>query len=118
MGKRLYPVLPVRLITRIDYPVKDYVTRISSPLLVVHSRDDEIIPFDMGKIIYDAANEPKYFFEMGGDHNAGFWISRERYVPALNQFLTGILRPVSEPRDDDPDSIIAGQAGAFPGGPG
>ena len=118
MGKRLYPVLPVRLITRIDYPVKDYVTRISSPLMVVHSRDDEIIPFDMGKAIFDAANEPKTFFEMGGDHNAGFWISRERYVPAMNDFMTGILSPVSEPRDDDPDSIIAGPAGVLPIGPG
>ena len=65
MGRRLYPVLPVRLITRIRYPVKDYVTRIDAPLLVIHSRDDEIIPFDMAKTIYQAAGEPKTFFEMG-----------------------------------------------------
>ena len=107
MGRRLYPILPVRLITRIDYPVKNYVTRISSPLLVVHSRDDEIIPFDMGQAIFEAANEPKTFFEMGGDHNAGFWISRERYVPALDAFLDGILGRVASPRDDAGESVIA-----------
>jgi fermentation-respiration switch protein FrsA (DUF1100 family) len=87
MGRRLYPVLPVRLITRIGYPVTDYVTKIDSPLMVVHSRDDEIIPFDMGRAIFDAAREPKTFLEIGGDHNAGFWISRERYVPTLDTFL-------------------------------
>ena len=87
MGRRLYPVLPVKLITRIRYPVKEYVSNISAPLLIVHSRDDEIIPFDMAKTNFEAANEPKTFFEMGGDHNAGFWISRELYVPALHGFL-------------------------------
>ena len=95
MGKRLYPVLPVRLITRIGYPVREYVTRLQVPLLVVHSRDDEIIPFDMGLAIYEAAPEPKTFFELRGDHNAGFWISRERYVPALNDYLDGVLGPIN-----------------------
>ena len=87
MGRRLYPVLPVRLITRIGYPVTDYVKTIDAPLMVVHSRDDEIIPFDMGRAIFDAAREPKTFLEIGGDHNAGFWISRERYVPTMDAFL-------------------------------
>lgn len=90
MGRRLYPVLPVRLITRIRYPVKEYVRDIHAPLLIVHSRDDEIIPFDMAKTNFEAAKEPKTFFEMGGEHNAGFWISREIYVPALDGFLDSL----------------------------
>ena len=91
MGKRLYPVLPIRLITRIGYPVKEYVTRIRAPLLVAHSRYDEIIPFDMGRTNFEAAPEPKSFLEMEGDHNAGFWISREYYVPALDEFFFMVL---------------------------
>jgi fermentation-respiration switch protein FrsA (DUF1100 family) len=91
MGKQLYPVLPVRLITRIDYPVREYVTRIRAPVLVAHSRHDEIIPFSMGETIFEEALEPKSFLEMEGDHNAGFWISRETYVPALHEFLTRAL---------------------------
>jgi fermentation-respiration switch protein FrsA (DUF1100 family) len=91
MGKRLYPVLPVRLITRIDYPVRDYVTRIRAPVLVAHSRDDEIIPFSMGQTLFDLAREPKIFLEMEGDHNAGFWISREKYVPTLDEFFVTVF---------------------------
>jgi fermentation-respiration switch protein FrsA (DUF1100 family) len=94
MGRRLYPVLPVRLITRIDYPVKDYVTATQAPLLVIHSRDDEIIPFDMGRAVFEAATGPKTFLEINGDHNAGFWLSRETYVPALDDFLTEALGPI------------------------
>jgi len=100
MGKRLYPVLPARLITRIGYPVRDYVSRIDAPLMVVHSRQDEIIPFDMAETVFEAANEPKTFLELGGDHNAGFWISRETYVPALDSFFTKVLGPVNPSRGD------------------
>jgi len=59
MGNRLYPFLPVRLITRLKYPVKEYVKHVSSPLLIIHSQQDEIIPFDMGQSIFAAAPEPK-----------------------------------------------------------
>jgi hypothetical protein len=105
MGKRLYPVLPARLITRIGYPVRDYVTRIDAPLMVVHSRQDEIIPFDMAETVFQAANEPKTFLELGGDHNAGFWISRETYVPALDTFFTRVLGPARPSRRGSPLSI-------------
>jgi len=91
MGKRLYPVLPVRLITRLDYPVRDYITHINAPVLVAHSREDEIIPFSMGQALFNAAREPKTFLEMEGDHNAGFWISREQYVPALDEFFRTVF---------------------------
>jgi fermentation-respiration switch protein FrsA (DUF1100 family) len=91
MGKQLYPVLPVRLITRIHYPVREYVTRIEVPVLVAHSRHDEIIPFGMGRTIFESALEPKSFLEMQGDHNAGFWISRETYVPTLDEFFSRVL---------------------------
>ena len=87
MARRLYPWLPARLITRLKYPVRDHVAAATSPVLVIHSRDDEIIPFDMGRALFDAAPEPKTFFELRGDHNAGFWLSRDTYVPALESYL-------------------------------
>ena len=88
MAKRLYPFLPARLITRLRYPVTDYVRDIQSPLLVVHSRDDEIIPFDMGQAIFRAAPEPKSFLALNGDHNMGFLLSREAYLAGLESFIT------------------------------
>jgi hypothetical protein len=87
MARRLYPFLPAGLITRLRYPVTDYVRAIRAPLLVVHSRDDEIIPFDMGQAIFAAAPEPKSFLELRGDHNMGFLLSREAYVAGLEAFL-------------------------------
>ncbi|NNL00037.1 MAG: alpha/beta hydrolase [Xanthomonadales bacterium] len=87
MAARLYPFLPARLITRLKYPVKDYVKQLSSPLLVVHSQQDEIIPFDMGQSIFTAAPEPKEIMQLSGDHNGGFLLNRERYQAAIGKFL-------------------------------
>jgi fermentation-respiration switch protein FrsA (DUF1100 family) len=91
MARRLYPFLPVRLITRIRYPVKEYASRLDCPVLVVHSRDDEIIPFEMGRSIYAAVKPRKSFLEIRGDHNNGFFISRHEYVAGLAGFIDSIF---------------------------
>jgi fermentation-respiration switch protein FrsA (DUF1100 family) len=91
MARRLYPVYPARLLTRLKYPVIEFAARLQCPVLVVHSRDDEIIPFSMGEAIYAAAPQPKEFIELRGDHNAGFWISREAYAAGLAAFLSRVL---------------------------
>jgi fermentation-respiration switch protein FrsA (DUF1100 family) len=91
MAKRIYPFYPAALLTRLKYPVIEYLASVASPLLVVHSRDDEIIPFEMGRALYEAAPQPKRLLELRGDHNAGFWISRDIYVPGLAAFFDSVL---------------------------
>lgn len=91
MARQLYPFLPVRLITRLRYPVAEYAGHLDCPVLVVHSRDDEIIPFAMGRSIYAAVKQRKTFLELHGDHNNGFLISRHAYIAGLNDFIESVL---------------------------
>jgi len=91
MAHRLYPFLPVRLITRLQYPVADYAAHLDCPVLVVHSKHDEIIPFTMGQAIYAAVKQQKKFLELRGDHNNGFLISQEDYIAGLKDFTQAIL---------------------------
>ena len=91
MAAHLYPFMPVRFISRLKYPVIDYVTGVECPVLIVHSRDDEIIPFAMGKALHDAAPEPKAFLELRGDHNMGFLLSLDRYREGLEKFIVESL---------------------------
>jgi len=93
MARRLYPFLPVRLLTRLKYPVVDYAGQLNCPVLVVHSRQDEIIPFTMGQAIYAAVKQEKKFLEIRGDHNNGFFISRDEYVSGVRDFLKDTLTP-------------------------
>jgi fermentation-respiration switch protein FrsA (DUF1100 family) len=88
MAAELYPLLPARLLSRLDYNVQQLLQRVSCPLLVVHSRDDEIIPFRHGQALYAAANEPKQFLELRGGHNDGFLLAGQTYVQGLDNFLS------------------------------
>jgi fermentation-respiration switch protein FrsA (DUF1100 family) len=57
-------------------------------VLVIHSPDDEIIPFHHGESIFAAAREPRDMLRLRGGHNEGFLLSGEHYVNGLDAFLT------------------------------
>jgi fermentation-respiration switch protein FrsA (DUF1100 family) len=90
IGSRVYPWLPVRPLSRIRYDSRDRVARLTCPKLIIHSRDDEIVPFDLGRRLFALAAEPKQFLEIRGDHNAGFLISGSHYVGGLRAFLESL----------------------------
>ena len=96
MGKRFYPWLPVRLLSRYQYDTERYVRNVSSPVLVAHSRDDEIIPYAEGEKIYAAASGSREFFEMRGGHNDGFMVSSPAYERAIKSFIYKQLRRASD----------------------
>jgi fermentation-respiration switch protein FrsA (DUF1100 family) len=87
IGKKFYPYMPVRWFARFNYPTIDYVHQVKCPVLVFHSRDDEVIPFESGLRLYDAANEPKQFVELYGGHNDAFLVSSEQYKKAWLKWL-------------------------------
>ncbi len=88
LGQRLYPWLPVRLLSRLNYPVVDYVAQRNAPLLVIHSEEDEIIPFAEGRAVYEAASEPKELLVIQGDHNTGYLRSGKTYTQGIDDFLS------------------------------
>lgn len=87
LGAQVYPFIPVRLISRFRYDNMSHVRQIKVPMLVAHSRDDDIVPFAHGRQIFEAACEPKQLLEMRGGHNDGFIFMREEWVKVLAAFL-------------------------------
>jgi fermentation-respiration switch protein FrsA (DUF1100 family) len=63
------------------------VGKITSPVLFIHSPDDEVIPCAHGRRLFELAPEPKTFLEIRGDHNLGFVISEPVYRPGWESFL-------------------------------
>ena len=92
MGKRIFPWLPVRWIVRYHYDSLAKIPRIKMPLLIMHSPQDEIVPFEMGRQLYAAAPGPKKFFELTGGHNDGYELTGDRYGQVINEFLKSVLR--------------------------
>lgn len=91
MGADLYPLLPIRLLAHIRYDSLARLSEIACPLLVIHSRDDDIIPIAHGRRLFDAARPPKQFLEMEGGHNDGFVFVREDWVRQLDGFLRQVM---------------------------
>lgn len=87
LGQELYPWLPVKWLARLRYPTREYLTRVDCPVLVVHSRDDEIIPFHHGERLYAAAREPKHFLAIAGGHNSAYFLTKRAYADELGMFL-------------------------------
>ncbi|MEA3508385.1 MAG: alpha/beta hydrolase [Synergistota bacterium] len=87
MGARYFPFLPARLILRDRFDTLSVIGCIRCPVLVVHSPEDEIAPFDHGKRLFEAAEGPKQFLEIHGNHNGGFILSGKAYVDGLRLFF-------------------------------
>jgi hypothetical protein len=87
----LYPWLPVRLLSRFRYDTAGAMARAECPVLIVHSPEDEIVPYAQGRALFDRAREPKRFLELRGGHNEGFLASGASYTEGLDAFLTSVL---------------------------
>jgi fermentation-respiration switch protein FrsA (DUF1100 family) len=87
MAQRMYPFLPVKWLARFSYDTRQYVSTIACPLLVVHSKNDEIIPYTEGRLVFDAAPANKQFLEIRGGHNDGFIVTGQKYTDGLNTFV-------------------------------
>ncbi len=91
MATKIYPFLPVHLISRFDYNTLESLRSVACPVLVAHSPEDEIVPFKHGQKLYQAAPEPKQFLTLQGGHNNGFIFMRETWIEALGTFVTANL---------------------------
>ena len=91
LAAELYWWLPVRRLVRIRMDTLSYLECAAAPVLVVHSRDDEIVPFEHALALQQAAGGDARLLELHGDHNTGFLRSGEMYVKGLDRFLAACL---------------------------
>ncbi|MBM4032615.1 MAG: alpha/beta hydrolase [Planctomycetes bacterium] len=83
IGARLYWWLPVRLLSRFRYDARSHVRQAKCPVLVAHSPQDEIVPYALGRQLFEAANEPKEFLQLSGSHNDGLLPSDAAAIDAF-----------------------------------
>ena len=96
MARQAYPFLPgVGLLVGDMYDTLDKVARIDAPIMVLHGDSDEIVPFEMGREVFEAAPEPKRFYIIrGAGHNDTYAAGGASYLDALGSFLA---EPHSDP---------------------
>jgi len=88
-GADKYPIFPIRLLLKDKYESDKKIKNIKSPILIMHGEVDKIVPFWMGKKMYELANEPKYYyFSKYDDHmmeyNAELLSELKKFINSLN----------------------------------
>ena len=83
--------MPVRWFARFGYRLIDYIRDVHCPVMLIYSRNDEIVPYKFGLELYEAANEPKEFIEIFGGHNDCFLASGEIYLEVWEKWLKLII---------------------------
>jgi hypothetical protein len=86
-AKDQYWYLPVKTLLNYHFRNDLKIQNLTSDLLLIHSRDDEFIPFYDSQALLELANEPKSFLEIRGSHNDGFLVSHDEYVAGIREFL-------------------------------
>ena len=87
-AKVFYPYIPVNLLLKDKFENYKKIKNIDSPILVMHGESDKIVPFAMGKKIYEMANGPKYsYFTKYDNHMMKY---DENLILALKSFFKSL----------------------------
>ena len=89
MGKKYYPFFPIKLLLKDKFENNKKIKKVSIPVLILHGKDDKIVPFVMGKKMYELANQPKFFYPQEyGDHmidyNTELLTVLKKFIQSLN----------------------------------
>lgn len=91
IAQQLYPIFPARLLARYQYDTRAALSAVHSPLLIMHSPQDEIVPFSHAQNLFAAANAPKQLLELRGGHNDALLVSRDDYARGVDKFIQASL---------------------------
>ena len=87
-AKKFYPYIPVKLLLKDKFENYKKIKNINLPILIMHGEVDQLVPFSMGKKIYEIANEPKYsYFTKYDNHMMEY---DENLVLALKSFIKSL----------------------------
>jgi len=86
MGKVAYPYLPSFFVSD-RFNSLSRIEKINIPKLLIHSRNDNLVPFALAEKLYKKAKEPKRLAIISGDHNYAFLESEKEYIKALCEFI-------------------------------
>jgi len=88
VAKFHYGGLPVHWLLGAEFRLIDRLPNLSLPKLIVHGDQDEIIPLELGRQVFEAAKPPKSFYVIkGADHNNTYHVGGEPYFHRFTEFI-------------------------------
>ena len=86
--KSIYPKMGLDKLLTMKFDAEEKIKSIESPILFIHGDTDDIIDYDLGRRLFDAANEPKTFYTIeGAMHNDTFDVGGDEYFETFVGFI-------------------------------
>ncbi len=91
MASVLVPYFPLARLVPTRYDSLSKMPELRVPLLILHGDHDEVVPFDQGRRLFEAAHPPKTFYRIpGAGHNDTYVVGGASYFEAWSRFLRGV----------------------------
>ncbi|HEV3345033.1 MAG TPA: alpha/beta hydrolase [Pirellulales bacterium] len=99
VGAAHFPFIPVRWLMRNRLDSLSKIADFRGPLVICHGAVDEVIPYQLGRRLFEAANEPKRFVTLPGvGHNDPL---PPEWDDAVDDFLASIQNPESRAQESE-----------------
>ncbi len=90
MARHIYLAPFARYLPASRFDSVTKIARVNAPILVIHGTRDPVIPFDMGRRLFEAAREPKSFMPVeGAEHDDPSVVGGEAYFKKISAFIDG-----------------------------
>lgn len=93
MSRQVFPLIPLGWAIRSKLDAIGKVPHLKLPKLFLHGTRDEIVPYDLGRKLFEQAGDPKTFYSIeGAGHNDTYILGGVGYYDVLNRFITETLQ--------------------------
>ena len=91
MARTMLPLGLLQPLAGVRFDSAARISNLRCPKLVIHGDRDEIIPFRLGRRLFELAAPPKDFYVVGGaGHNDLPWVGGAEYVRRIARFLEAL----------------------------
>lgn len=87
MAKKHFPFIPA-FVYKTAFNAQEKIGSVKAPTLHLHSSADEIVPYELGRRLFDSAPGLKEFVPLQGGHNDSFLISRDLFIEKIDEFIS------------------------------
>jgi uncharacterized protein len=90
-----YPFLPVRLLLSDRYETDKVIPQVRVPVLILHGKQDDVIPVAMAHRLVKLANEPKRLVILPEGEHSDLYLEGNNALPVVRDWIRGLGRRTS-----------------------
>lgn len=103
MADKMFPILPVGWFISSELNTQEHVAHLNIPKLFIHGTVDGLIPYSLGRKLYESAAQPKEFYAIeGAGHNNTYRVGGRAYFDTIQEFISRTVSAQKTAKHNEP----------------